>query len=125
MPYKSHRGAQEACWKYWSPKKNKLTDEEVEEGYLQDRKVRFKQRNRNIIRKRKEIDNFTCQVCGFRLEINGKFIIDCHHTNPLSGSSTTTKTHIDDLICMCPTCHRISHTRKFPLTIEEIKVFLT
>ena len=126
VPYSSHREAQEACWKFWAlrNKKRTLNEIEVEEGFQQDRKVKFKSRNARIINQRKRKDDYTCQACDFRMEVNGKFIIDCHHINPIGKAKEARITNIDDLICLCPTCHRISHTRQYPLTINEIRDLL-
>jgi hypothetical protein len=96
-----------------------LTDDEVEEGYNQDRLASFRKRNAQKIMERKEQDNYTCQACNFRLNVNGIFIIDCHHKNPLSTGARITK--IDDLICLCPSCHRIAHSRKPPLSLDEVR----
>lgn len=121
-PYSSHQEAQEACWRYWGRKNHKkMSEEEAEEGYKQDRTVTFRYRNAGIIVKRKKVDNYTCQACGFRLHVNGKFIIDCHHKNPFNLVESITITNIEHLVCLCPTCHRISHTKKYPLNVEEIK----
>lgn len=98
-----------------------ITEYEVEEGYKQDRTLLFRQRNKEIIKKRKEIDNYTCKACGFRLEVNGNYIIDCHHKNPLNMNDDSIITKLDDLVCLCPTCHRISHSKRLPLTVEDIK----
>jgi hypothetical protein len=130
--YSSHYQAQEACWKYWqhrstSGKKNpiKLTsdqdDEEAEEGFRQDRTVKFRKRNAKIILARKRKDKHTCQACGFHLRIGDRFIIDCHHRNPLSHSDDVRIVRIDDLVCLCPTCHRIAHTARYPLDPGEIR----
>ena len=121
-PYSSHEEAQEACWSKWFNKvRAELSETEVEEGFKQDRTVKFKKRNSKIVRQRKEKDNYTCQACGFRLKLNDKFIIDCHHKFPIGLNDDVKITKIDDLICLCPTCHRIAHTKKFPLPIEKIK----
>ena len=98
-------------------------DLEAEEGYKQDKVYLHTTRNRDIVNKRKEFDNYTCQVCGFHLEINGKHLIECHHKNPLSEGDVRI-TNINDLVSLCPTCHRIVHIRKPPFTIEEVKLIL-
>ena len=123
VPYTSHRDAQEACWKFWAleNKKRTLGEIEVEEGYQQGRRIKFKRRNTRIISQRKKIDDYTCQACDFRMKVNGKLIIDCHHINPIGKAQEGIITAIHDLICLCPTCHRISHTRQYPLTVKEIK----
>jgi len=128
-PYKSHEEAQEACWRFWANHADSrtsvgeilLTETEVEEGYRQDRQATFIKRNRKIIAETKSRDNFKCQACGFFLEVDGKPLIDCHHTIPLSHSSGVRVTRVEDLVCLCPTCHRVAHTRAYPLSIEEIR----
>jgi hypothetical protein len=123
VPYLSHEDAQWACWTYWGQDAaSKVTPYEAEEGYQQDRTVRFRNRNAKLILERKRLDDFRCQACGFRLEVNGDCIIDCHHKYPLSGGAGARVTKIDALICLCPTCHRIAHTRKpNPLDADEIR----
>jgi predicted HNH restriction endonuclease len=74
-----------------------------------------------LIAKRKVLDDYMCQACGFQLEINDRYIIDCHHINPIGLLESVTVTHIDHLVCLCPTCHRIAHTQyPYPLSLSEI-----
>jgi hypothetical protein len=96
------------------------TYDDAVEGQSQDHITTSLIRNRKIVQLRKEKDDYTCQACGFKLFANGINIIDCHHINPLSDTGMTL-TSIDQLVCLCPTCHRIAHTRKNPLSVEEIK----
>ena len=127
-PYKNHEEAQEACWRHWTnhsgsgPSRVEMlpTESEVEEGYREDRQVSFIKRNQKIIAEARLRDNFKCQACGFTLHVDGKPLIDCHHTVPLSHASGLRVTKVSDLVCLCPTCHRISHTRTYPLSIKEI-----
>lgn len=134
VPYKSHADAQRACWEYWgnSPKsvnddmdgqpvENSEAAEQAEEGYLQDRTVSFRSRNRELVAGRKRRDNYTCQACGFFLRVGTIYIIDCHHKNPLGNGDESRITSIDDLVCLCPACHRIAHTSRPPLLLEEIR----
>jgi len=122
VPYRSHSDAQEACWRYWGRQDRESGDDkEVEEGYKQDRTVSFRSRNASIITERKQRDDYTCQACMFRLEVDGTFIIDCHHKKPLGLADAVTVTELDDLVCLCPTCHRIAHTQRYPLDIDEIR----
>lgn len=141
----SHLQAQQACWRYWGRKSHqditricsKYLDEdtlgigyedenldEAQEGEKQDRTAIFRKRNKKLIFARKEKDSYTCQACGFSLEVNGRFIIDCHHTNPIGLIDDVAITKIDDLICLCPTCHRIAHTKRYPLSLVEIQAEL-
>ena len=123
-PYETHREAQEDCSRYWG-RQAEPTDtdkeEQAEEGYRQDRTVVFRKRNAALIERRKRKDNYTCQACSFVLAVNGTFIIDCHHVNPLGLAAEVTVTHLDDLVCLCPTCHRIAHTKRYPLDVKEIQ----
>ena len=131
-PYTNHAEAQRACWEYWSSASDAadvahtvMPDDdradEAEEGFRQDRTTVFRSRNAVLIAKRKSKDNYTCQSCGFHLQVEGGYVIDCHHTNPLGLADAPVLTKIDELVCLCPTCHRIAHTRRNPLSIAEIK----
>lgn len=93
------------------------------EGIAQERRYLLRSRNSRLVDARRAHDDFTCQACNFRLEISdGKFIIEVHHLNPLGELVDATVTTIDDLVCLCPTCHRIAHTRsKLPLEVNEIR----
>lgn len=93
------------------------------EGYQSDRKYLLTVRNRPIVEERKRLDGFRCQACRFRLKINKKFIIECHHKIPFYGGKKRI-TNIEELVCLCPTCHRIAHIRKPPYSVKEIKYFI-
>jgi 5-methylcytosine-specific restriction protein A len=66
-------------------------------------------------------DDFTCQACGFRLELNGRYVIEVHHVDPLSSGER--ESSLGDLVSLCPTCHRIAHLRSLPYSVEEIRGF--
>jgi len=121
VSYSSHLEAQKACWDYWGRTVDapNVTEAEAEEGCRQDQTVTFRKRNARLIDARKRMDNFTCQACGFRLDVQGTFVIDCHHKDPLLQGERVTK--IDDLMCLCPTCHRIAHRRRPPFGADEIR----
>ncbi len=95
------------------------------EGIIQEQRYLVRSRDPRLVEKRKERDDYTCQVCGFRLDVEGrKFVIDVHHLHPLGSMSGVVITSIDDLVCLCPNCHRIAHSRQDnPLTLEDIKAF--
>jgi 5-methylcytosine-specific restriction endonuclease McrA len=89
------------------------------EGYELDKQLNINFRDKNIVQKRKEKDNFTCQVCSYKMKIDGKHIIECHHLYPISLG--TRETSIDDLASLCPTCHRIVHLRQPIYSLAEVK----
>ncbi|QDE31730.1 HNH endonuclease [Shewanella polaris] len=96
-----------------------LDDPRAIEGYEIDRKILSGARNSSLARQRKQMDSYKCIACGFKLKLNGRFVIECHHKDPI-GTEGVRETSLEDLISLCPTCHRISHTREKPLSLNEI-----
>lgn len=90
------------------------------EGYEFDRRILARGRNANLAAKRKRMDDYTCQTCGFKLELDGKFVIEVHHAQPLAATGES-ETSIEQLISLCPTCHRIAHLRNPPYGVGEIR----
>ena len=97
-----------------------LESAKAREGYEADRKILSRARNPAVALARKRRDDYTCQVCRFRLEVGGKFVIEVHHLDPLAATGATT-TSIEDLVSLCPSCHRIAHLRSPPYRLEEIQ----
>jgi len=92
---------------------------EADEGYRRDSIFMTSSRDRKLAQARKLKDDFTCQACGNQYLFNNKYVIDCHHLNPISLG--TRKTKIEDLVSLCPTCHRVAHTKAPPFDINELK----
>ena len=92
------------------------------EGILQEKLYLRRSRDPRLVENRKERDNYTCRVCAFRLEVgDGKFVIDVHHLHPLGSLKSVVITSIEDLVCLCPNCHRIAHFKQgAPLSLDEI-----
>ncbi|KAB7660143.1 HNH endonuclease [Plesiomonas shigelloides] len=97
-----------------------LDDTKALEGYQLDSQLLQTKRDRKIVKKAKERDDHTCQACGYKQQVNGSFVIDCHHINPL-GSTGEIITKLEDLVCLCPNCHRVAHLKNPPYGIEKIK----
>lgn len=89
------------------------------EGYAKERRYLSHHRNAAIVLSCKERDNYTCKACGLSLRVNGRSIIECHHLVPLASAGKRL-TILDELICLCPTCHRVAHTSNPPLLLEKI-----
>lgn len=89
------------------------------EGYARERKCLTHHRNAVIVTECKERDGYACKACGFSLRVNGRSIVECHHLVPLANSGIRV-TSVDDLVCLCPTCHRVAHSANPPIPIEEI-----
>lgn len=115
---KNNEDSPEAEHAYYS-----IDDNKAFEGYKIDRLILASERNQVIATQRKALDKYTCQSCGSSVAIDGKSVIECHHLHPLS-ETLGTETTIEDLISLCPTCHRIAHLRKPPYTPQEITKLL-
>jgi predicted HNH restriction endonuclease len=96
-----------------------LSDSYGVEGRLSEQRLMRHSRNRAIVEQRKKIDDYTCQACGFKLLIADKYIIDCHHLVPFQFTDERI-TSIEEIVCLCPTCHRIAHVKQPPMGIAEI-----
>lgn len=94
--------------------------EQAREGYEIDRKLLATARNAALAGKRKERDKYTCQACGFHLQVGERYVIEVHHLEPL-GTSGEVITTVDKLVCLCPTCHRVAHLRSPPYGVREIQ----
>jgi predicted HNH restriction endonuclease len=80
------------------------------EEYFEE--VKKRTRNRVLASCRLELDELTCQGCGFSpprelsvgLPLKGT-VVEVHHRNPVAeGERETT---LQDLVTLCPTCHRL------------------
>lgn len=97
-----------------------IDDKRATEGYEIDKQITSYGRNRGLVASCKERDKHTCQACGLHLIVHGRYVIECHHTKPVAMHGER-EVLLDELICLCPTCHRIAHTRLEPLSVLEIK----
>ncbi|WP_375543819.1 HNH endonuclease [Phaeobacter inhibens] len=93
------------------------------EGVLKEHHYLRRSRDPRLVEARKIIDDFTCQSCGYRRELFGRFVIEVHHLRPISSYQAEGQlSSIEDLICLCPRCHREAHSRSVgPLSLEELK----
>ncbi len=71
-----------------------------------------RKRDRSLIRYRLEKDKYKCQNCGFSAStITGipsdSILVEIHHINPIQDGERETK--IEDLITLCPNCHKVIH----------------
>jgi 5-methylcytosine-specific restriction protein A len=102
---------------------------EAEEGQLLYRRHRAYERDRKIVRKKKEhvqrtTGHLACEVCGFESaatfgpEASG--VIDVHHIRPLHEVGRGI-IRLRDLALLCPTCHRVVHKHKPWITPTELR----
>lgn len=113
-----------------------LDDEgyESQEGRLLTRIHRSRERDRKIIKKKKEkvfkeTGRLQCEGCGFDFSEtygeHGHGFIECHHLKPVSEIVGGEKTTLNDLSLVCSNCHRMIHHQRPWLSLEKLKRILT
>ena len=111
------------------PAPSKDTDSEGKYRY-----VLHKKRERSSALRKAKVKHFLttndfihCELC--RVNLNAKYpsslsegYIEVHHIKPISTLAEHTPTHIDDLILLCPNCHRMVHrTKDAEKNLEDLK----
>jgi len=82
------------------------------ENRKQVRQHVVRERSGFIRMQRKQIDKFTCQICHDNIKKYGKIgknIAEAHHIRPLGTINKQVITVVNDLITVCPNCHKILH----------------
>ena len=106
---------------------------EAKEGRLLSRLHTERERNRQIIERKKQQalganGRLSCEVCRFDFERHygeaGRGIIECHHLTPLAELAREGHTRAEDLALLCANCHRMIHAKKKWLTIAELRAIL-
>jgi 5-methylcytosine-specific restriction endonuclease McrA len=99
----------------------------VTEGRLRLITHYARERNRDIVRKKKQQalanGNLHCETCGFSCrDTYGVEFIECHHLTQISQAGVR-ETTLDDLALVCSNCHRMLHKlidEQF-LSVEQLK----
>ncbi len=103
---------------------------EAAEGRLLMRLHRYRERNREIVRRKKEqvlreTGKLACEACTFDFGAfygdRGAGFIECHHTKPLETLADGSRTTGRDLVVLCANCHRMIHARRPWLTVGELR----
>lgn len=106
---------------------------EAEEGKLATRVHRYRERDRGLIEKAKaaalkKYGRLFCMACDFdfvkRYGDAGEGVIDVHHTKPIHTMQPGDKTKVTDLVLLCSNCHRIVHSKREWLNLEQVKAAL-
>jgi 5-methylcytosine-specific restriction enzyme A len=110
-----------------------VDEEGALEGRLLFRVHRARERDRELVRRKKvqyraaNSGKLCCEVCGFDFEAvygeRGTDYAECHHVVPLSESGPT-KTRLSDLAVVCVNCHRMIHVRRPTLTVAELRTIV-
>lgn len=104
--------------------------QEAEEGRVLTRMHRIRERSKKLVdAKKKQALNRTgklcCEACGFDFSVKygatGVGLIDVHHTNPIHTLTQGGITKLEDLALVCANCHRVIHSSRKWLTIEQVR----
>ncbi len=103
--------------------------EEASEGRIVTRLHRSRERSPKIVAQKKEAflkshDRLFCEACRFDFSEfygeRGRRFIECHHINPVHEMNPGEKTKLSDLKLVCANCHRMIHTKRPWLTMDEL-----
>jgi len=103
---------------------------EAQEGKILTRLHRIRERDAAIVRKCKQTaldrhGKLSCEACGFDFTQTygevGAGIIDVHHRQPLHTLGENSRTKISDLALVCANCHRIIHSSRNWLSVDQVK----
>jgi 5-methylcytosine-specific restriction protein A len=103
------------------------------EGLILTRLHRLRERNRNIVRRKKEralaeFGKLECEVCEFDfVKAYGQLgdgFAECHHVLPLCELVARTTTRLTDLAIVCANCHRMLHRSPKWLTIDALRTII-
>ncbi|ARP79281.1 HNH endonuclease [Bordetella genomosp. 6] len=104
--------------------------EEAEEGKIATRIHRYRERDRRLVAEvnaqaLKKHGRLFCAACGFDFAKKygdaGTNLIDVHHTKPVHTMEAGEKTKVADLVLLCSNCHRVVHSRRKWLTMDQLK----
>jgi 5-methylcytosine-specific restriction protein A len=106
---------------------------EAEEGSLLTRIHRVRERNRELVRRKRdavlrETGRLACEACDFDFNDtygeHGRGFIEVHHLLPLHVLKPGTRTRMQDLAVLCANCHRMVHAKTKWLTLTQMKELL-
>jgi 5-methylcytosine-specific restriction enzyme A len=102
--------------------------DEAEEGRVLTRAHLVRERNRKLVeaKKREALEvkgRLTCEAFDFQAAYGdrGSGFIEAHHALPLHMLQPGTKTRLADLRLLWANCHRMVHSRRRWLTIDELR----
>jgi 5-methylcytosine-specific restriction protein A len=105
-------------------------EEEAEEGRILNRVHRYRERDRDIVTRKKDVflkqhGRLCCEACSFDFALRygsaGDGFIECHHTRPASELKPGDKTKMSDLALLCSNCHRMGHRKRPWLSLDRLR----
>lgn len=105
----------------------------AEEGKILARMHFQRERNQKLVKAKKvqqlnTVGKLECEICGFDFyEMYGERgygFIECHHISPLCDLPGATRTFLSMLRLVCSNCHRMLHSKKPWLSIEDLRYMI-
>jgi 5-methylcytosine-specific restriction enzyme A len=109
-------------------------DETAPEGRILTRIHKCRERNAELVRRKKESvmrkdGCLLCEICSFdffkQYGTAGEGFIECHHVTPLSRIMPGQKTRLEDLALVCANCHRMLHRGSPWPSLHEVRQRVT
>ena len=100
------------------------------EGEKKERIHMRRERNRKLVELAKsqfigKHGRLFCEACGFNAHlsygIDPDKLIEAHHKVAVSELEAGSYTRVEDLLMLCPNCHRVVHHRRPWLSVDELK----
>ncbi len=70
----------------------------------------------------------TCEACGFDFAATygerGQGFIEVHHRKPVHTLAEAGATRLEDLAIVCANCHRMIHSARPWLNVDQVKLLL-
>ena len=107
--------------------------DEAEEGRVLTRAHLVRERSRKLVEAKRTAvlrttGTLACEACGFDFAVTygdrGTGFIEVHHAFPIHLLVPGTKTKLDDLHLLCANCHRMIHSRRPWLTLDQLRAYL-
>ncbi|NWC78223.1 HNH endonuclease [Pseudomonas sp. P7759] len=104
--------------------------QDAEEGKLLTVLHRIRERKRSLVEAKKKdmqrrYGQLRCEACDFNFSEHygpgAQGIIDVHHIKPVHTLRPGEKTKLSDLALVCANCHRVIHSRKKWLTVQQVR----
>ncbi len=108
--------------------------QEAAEGKVLTRLHRIRERSSKLAREAKKAalqraGKLACEACGTvfaeRYGPKADGIIDVHHKKPLHTLRAGDRTRLEDLALLCANCHRVVHSSRTWLSVEDVASMLT
>ena len=106
---------------------------EAAEGRILTRLHRTRERSRKLVDQKKKqalarTSALVCDACGFDFAKTygprGQGFIEVHHTKPVHTLPEGGTTKLEDLALVCANCHRMIHSARPWLTVDEVRALV-